>query len=86
MAIFNSALKNRENIVVDNTNPTIETRQQYILPAKQAGYSITILYFVKAGHNYNDKRVNKVPQLVYHRFYKLLQPPTEEEGKVYLVW
>jgi bifunctional polynucleotide phosphatase/kinase len=86
MSVYKMALKNGQNIVVDDTNPTKEVRDTFIASAKALGYSITILYFVKAGHNYNDKRVKKVPDLVYHVFFKKLEVPTEEEGDTYLVW
>ena len=68
------------------TNPTKEIREKYIKPAKRVGYSITLLYFVKAGHNYNDKRPKKVPDVVYHVFFKKLEPPTSDEGNVYIVY
>lgn len=86
MSIYKLALKNGQNIVVDDTNPTREIRQSFISLAKQLGYKITILYFVKAGHNYNDKRAKKVPAVVYHMFFKKLEVPTRDEGNVYLVW
>lgn len=86
MSIYMSALKNNQNIVVDDTNPTKDVRSTFIDPAKKLGYNVTILYFVKAGHNYNDKRAKKVPDLVYYIFFKKLEVPTEEEGNVYLVY
>lgn len=86
MTVYKLALKNGRNIVVDNTNPTKEVRDTFIKMAKSLGYSITILYFVKAGHNYNDKRAKKVPDLVYHVFFKKLEVPTDEEGQIYLVY
>ena len=86
MEVFNLAIKRGDNVVVDNTNPTKEIRNVYIDKGKKAGYSITILYFVKPGHNFNEKREKKVPDVVYHKFFKMLEPPTTEEGDVYLVY
>lgn len=86
MRYFLSAIRNNENVVVDDTNPSIEVRQQFIVPAKKLGYSIILLYFVRAGQNYNEKREEKVPQIAYHIFYKKLQVPTETEGDVYIVY
>ena len=86
MTLYKVALLRGESIVVDDTNAKEETRKTFIQPAKELGYHITILYFVKAGHNYNDKRRVKVPDLVYNIFFKNLQVPTEKEGDVYLVY
>jgi len=86
MSVFRKALKEGRNIVVDDTNPTREVRETFIGEAKKLGYKITILYFVKAGHNYNDRRAKKVPDVVYHMFFKKLERPGDDEGDMYLVW
>lgn len=86
MKVFFTALKENKNIVVDDTNPTKAIRAQFIEPAKNLGYSIVLVYFVRAGHNYNDKRVEKVPDVVYHTFFKKLEPPDNEEGDTYIVY
>lgn len=51
-----------KSFVVDNTNPTALDRARYILPAKEAGYSITGIYFrssVKECIERNEGRVGK---------------------------
>lgn len=45
---FERCLQAGESLVVDNTNPTRETRQRYIQPAKQAGYRVVGLYFASS--------------------------------------
>jgi bifunctional polynucleotide phosphatase/kinase len=87
MKLYLEALKTGRNIVVDDTNPSVEVRNAFIEPARKNGYEITILHFVRPGHNYNEKReVKKVPRIVYSIFYSRLQVPSEEEGDVYTVW
>jgi DNA 3'-phosphatase len=88
MKLYLNALQTGKSIVVDDTNPSAETRKKFIDPAKNKGYKITILHFVIPGHNYNAKRegVKKVKTLAYSMFYNRFNIPTSEEGDIYIVW
>jgi predicted kinase len=43
--LFKACLEMKQAFVVDNTNPTPEDRARYIIPAKEAGFSIAGYYF-----------------------------------------
>tara|TARA_B100001996_G_C18479916_1_gene523356 strand:- start:55 stop:780 length:726 start_codon:yes stop_codon:yes gene_type:complete len=66
-----------ELIYVDATNPTVEDRKIFYNLAKKNGYTVKTVYFVRNGHELNKMRdKGKVPDVVYHRFYNALDPPT----------
>ena len=46
--MFNLCIETQAKMVVDNTNPTTEDRQRYILPLKEAGYTIVGYYFASS--------------------------------------
>ncbi len=39
--LFESGLPAKQDIVIDNTNPTIKDRARYIVPARRAGFRVT---------------------------------------------
>ncbi len=43
--LLTACIAARHRFVVDNTNPTREDRQRYIVPARQAGFRIIGYYF-----------------------------------------
>ncbi|MGD1909542.1 MAG: AAA family ATPase [Rivularia sp. (in: cyanobacteria)] len=43
--IFQACLEAKQKFVIDNTNPTIEDRNKYIIPAKEKGFQILAYYF-----------------------------------------
>lgn len=85
---FQRAISCRECIVVDNTNPTIETRDWYIQIAKQAGYRIVCYYYDVDKQTAMDldkqralrSNTVKIPSIAYHIYYKRLQPPSKDQG------
>ena len=44
---INEAIAEKKNLVIDNTNPTVEERAKYILKGKAAGYKI-IAFFMQS--------------------------------------
>ena len=76
-----------KSIVVDSTNPSQEKRQEYYDKAIKHGYSIKVLYFVINGTGYNKLREKPVPDIVYHIYFKNLEPPTPENtpGEIFYV-
>lgn len=60
--LIDSCFNNHQNMVIDNTNPTIEERQRYIVQAKTHGYHIIGLYMqsvLKECIERNNKREGK---------------------------
>ena len=43
--LVNACLQAHQSFVVDNTNPRVEDRQRYIIPAKAAGFEVIGYYF-----------------------------------------
>jgi bifunctional polynucleotide phosphatase/kinase len=75
-------------IVIDNTNPSRETREKYIVLAKKYGYKVRCLLMTTtiqhAKHNniyrYIYQNKLKVPTLVYNIYKNKFQEPELEEG------
>ena len=86
---FNAAFKDGRNIVIDNTNPTKETRAKWIAAAKKASYSVTIVWMnfpmavVEFLDNYriyrNKNQDTHVPAVAMRVYYKKLEAPTHDE-------
>lgn len=70
------AFNTGRSIVIDSTNPSQESRDEYYRIASEHGYSIKVLYFVRNGTGYNKLRPKPVPTIAYHIFYKKLEVPT----------
>jgi bifunctional polynucleotide phosphatase/kinase len=84
------AMKDEEDICVDNTNPTQEGREEFYALAQGSGYTITVVYFVRDGRGWNEMRKEgggRVPTMVYHLYFKKLVGPTplNTPGEVHLV-
>ncbi len=83
--LLEACLRGKQSFVVDNTNPTIEDRKRYILPAKQAHFEVIGYYFkapITASIQLNLRRSGKqhIPAAGIWNTYRKLQPPTLEEG------
>jgi bifunctional polynucleotide phosphatase/kinase len=74
-----NAVAEGKSVVVDATNPALETRQEYYEIVKNMDYKITVIYFVRDGRGWNALRTQKVPTIVYHKYFKNLDPPTKAE-------
>ena len=87
------AMKYIKNIVIDNTNPSGETRKFYLDLAKKYNYNRYIINFRSnrdISNYYNHYRVQKskgkiklIPNIVYNIFYKKYEIPTDHEGIIY---
>jgi predicted kinase len=83
--LLNACLNSQQSFVVDNTNPTIEDRKRYILPAKQAKFEVVGYYFeskMNASLARNQQRLGKqrIPEAGIRAAYHKLQIPTPAEG------
>jgi len=84
------ALSNGKSVVIDNTNPSKETRASYIVLAKKAKVPVRCFLFdIKeelAHHlNYYRERLTNgeekhVPRIGYNIYKKKFEPPTMAEG------
>jgi predicted kinase len=80
-----ACIEARQPFVVDNTNPTVEERGQYIHVAKAAGFRIVGYYFQSGAGDAlrrNAARPDKerVPARAIYGTLKRLQPPMLDEG------
>lgn len=76
-------LSTGKSIVIDSTNPD---RSEYYKLIKEP-YTITVLHFVRDGYGWNKLREGnkKVPDIVYHIYYKKFVPFSEDEN-IYKIW
>lgn len=75
-------LKNGRSVVIDATNPTIEHRGRYLELASKYDTPSAIVHFNGNGYAFNKLRdkSKKVPDVVYHKYMKMLEVPTPDEG------
>jgi predicted kinase len=80
-----SCFQQKQSIVIDNTNVSVNSRKEYIRLAKDNHYTITGYYFqseLDTAINRNRKREerNQVPEIALRMSYKKLDVPTYSEG------
>lgn len=79
------------NVIIDNTNPTIESRKPYIELAKKYGYEVKIINISEMCEDYNMALHNNyyryikfgkplIPNVALYKFLKDYQQPTIDEG------
>lgn len=84
-SLFNMCLELRQPVVIDNTNPMVEDRELYIIPAKEHGFKITGYYFssrISEAIRRNKMRSGKecIPEAGIRAAGKRLVVPTYDEG------
>lgn len=82
---FNEAILSGEDIVIDNTNPTVADRQRYIVPAKAAGYRIIGYYFSSKisdciARNRLREGDRRVPDTAVAHTFRIMELPDLSEG------
>ncbi|BAY09368.1 ATP-binding protein [Calothrix sp. NIES-2098] len=83
--IFQACLEAKQPFVIDNTNPTVEERKRYIIPAKEKYFRVVGYYFqalLEDCQQRNNQRPPKqiVPLVGLLATYKKLVMPSWEEG------
>jgi predicted kinase len=83
--LLNACLAAKQPFVIDNTNPTIEERTKYIVPAHEQHFEVVGYYFqstIKAALERNAKRTGRelIPEKGIFGTYKRLQLPSYDEG------
>lgn len=82
---IDEAFRAGNDMVIDNTNPTVEDRTKYILKAKKNGYRV-IGYFMQSriqeciARNEQREGKEKVPTIAITATSKKLEMPSYEEG------
>ncbi|MDE6054899.1 MAG: AAA family ATPase [Lachnospiraceae bacterium] len=82
---IDEALQAKRDMVIDNTNPTLEDRKKYIAKAKENGYKV-IGYFMQSriqdciARNELREGKEKVPAKAIAATSKKLEMPSYEEG------
>ena len=85
MSLIQTCLETKQPFVIDNTNPSREERQRYILPAKTSGFKIIGYYFqskLEPALRRNERRQGKeyIPERGIRGTYARLELPTYAEG------
>ena len=85
--IVREALSKNQLVAVDATNARQDHRQEYYDLAKEYGYEVTLLYFVRDGSGFNKLRNKPVPGVAYGTYYKYLEEPTPKNtpGSLYQI-
>jgi len=85
---LNTSLKTGKSIVINATNPSQEDREEFYRKALEHNYKIKVLYFIINGTGFNKLRDKPVPTIVYHKYFKKLDPPTIENtpGELFYVY
>lgn len=90
--LLHTCLHMQQRFVVDNTNPTVDERKKYIIPAKQAKYKVAGYFFQSTvdkalQRNQNRQGKARIPIPGIKGTFKKLQPPSYAEGfdQLYLV-
>lgn len=83
--LVHACIEAKQRFVVDNTNPTVEERKLYILPAKAAGFRVIGFYFavpIEAALLRNAKRGNgeRIPEVGIRGTRNRLELPSFGEG------
>ena len=81
--LFDACLEAKQPVVIDNTNPRIEDRKRYILPAKEKGFKIIGYYFksiLKECQLRNSQRNKSIPLVGLFATAKKLHLPSYREG------
>lgn len=84
-------VKDGRNVVVNRMNPVQSDREVYYKIAAENGYKVSVIYFLRDGRGWNKVRAKetgkRVPELVYHKYFKNLEPPTEDNtpGQIFLL-
>lgn len=82
---LDACFRAKQPFVVDNTNPTIESRREYIRQAKEAGFTVTGYYFKSAiadaiARNAQRTGKAKIPPAALAATHKKLELPAPDEG------
>lgn len=76
-----TALKNKQSVAIDATNPNPDKRKMYLELASKYEVPAMIIYFVGNGYEWNKLREVPVPDIGYNMYFKhLIEPSLEMDG------
>jgi len=80
-----TCLESGQKFVVDNTNPSVEDRRRYILPAKAAGFEVVGFSFETEmtealKRNRTRPEAQRIPVQGIFATHHKIQPPSYDEG------
>lgn len=83
--LLETCIQTRQRFVVDNTNPRREDRQRYIVPAREAGFTIIGFHFQSRladaiERNRLRPATERIPEKGLRGTYSQLEIPTLDEG------
>ena len=80
--MLNDALKKDRNIVIDDTNVTMDIRKLHISLARRYGATINTVFFqnIQKAYEQNQNRKDVLDKKILDKFHKDLEPPHESEG------
>lgn len=73
------------SVAIDATNPIAEKRKEFIFLGCQYQVPTIILYFTDNGYNINKLREKPVPDIVYNKYFKILEEPSYELDHVQVI-
>ena len=82
LKVFKESLKNKHNIIIDNLNYNIKSREKFNSLIDRDYYKIVYIYFSKSYEYcmyYNLKRENIIPNVVFNNFRKNYEMPIKSE-------
>lgn len=85
LKLTETCLKNGDSVVIDNLNPSVASREEFIKLANKCQAAIVAVHFrvsMSVAQSRNEKRTekSKVPNLVYYKFRKDFEIPMKAEG------
>jgi predicted kinase len=83
--LIKACLDAKQNFVIDNTNPTVKSREKYIENAKKAGFKVIVYYFdteYETALKWNNSREGKekIPEKALGFTKKQMEKPDFSEG------
>jgi predicted kinase len=83
--LIHACVQARQRFVVDNTNPTRESREKYVAAAQTAGFQLIAYYFTASPdesipRNARRQGRQRVPDKAIHATHRKLEPPCYDEG------
>jgi len=83
--LLDACIRAGQSFVVDNTNPVKTDRQRYIPAAKEAGFSVTGIFFLPdldgaLARNRNRQGKARVPDIAVKGALARLEAPSADEG------
>jgi bifunctional polynucleotide phosphatase/kinase len=83
--VLTTALQEGKSVVIDNTNPTIAGRAEYLRVARELGVPVRIIVVdtpLAECKKRNQLREKPVPTIAYNIYAKNYQEPTDEEAPI----